>query len=177
MGLFNKMAVELADRRSGRRYGNVQMTWEGPFDITLQGSSTDRYQRGSDSVAVEQFNGKVRDWGSRVNAALGPSITSEGIKGTKLRNSIRDNYKYEYGEVYRIGFSFKREGVFVHKGVGRGYVMRNGVVVKISKTPGHNRFPKPWFNRIIDSMIPDLEKIIVDYSDNVVINTLRIYIR
>lgn len=153
------------------------MGWEGPFDITIEGSKTDRHMRGMDTVAVEDFNTKIRDWGSRVKAALGPSIAAEGIQGSKLRGSIRNNYKYEFGEISRIGFSFAREGVFVHKGVGRGYVMKNGVVVKISKAPGFNRFPKPWFNKVIESFIPDLEKIITDYTDSAVINTLRIYIR
>ena len=167
----------MADRRSGKRYGNYQMTWDGPFDISIDGSKSDRYQRGMDSVAVEKYNGNIKDWGSRVTAALGPSISSEGIKGSHLRKSIRNNYKYEYGEISRIGFSFAREGVFVHKGVGRGYVMRNGIVVKISKNPFGSRFPKPWFNKILLSLIPDLEKIILEYTDKVVINTLRIYIR
>ncbi len=55
--------------------------------------------------------------------------------------------------------------------------MKNGVVVKIAKTPRWGRFPKPWFNKVIESFLPELEQIVFDYTDTAIINTLRIYIR
>lgn len=172
------MKVEKSGNREDRRYGSVRMTPEGPFDITIQeDGKTQRYQRGLDSQAVEAFNNQIKDWGSRVNAALKSSVSAAGIKGPKLKSSIRNTYKYDYGEIYRIGFAFKREGVFMEKGVGRGYVMKNGVVVKISKSPNFARFPKPWFNKVIEAFLPDLEQIVVSYTETAIINTLRIYIR
>lgn len=174
MGLFNKMSVENSDRR----YGKVKLTNEGPFEMTIEEQGkTQRFERGLDSQAVEEFNSKVRAWGDKVRNALGPSISSAGIKGSRLKGSIRNTYKEEYGEIFRIGLTFAREGVYVQKGVGRGYVMNGGVVVKTSKTIGFNRKPKPWFNHIIESFIPELEEIIYGYTDTAIINTVRIYIR
>jgi hypothetical protein len=177
MGLFNKLSVERADRRT-IRYGNTKLAWEGPFDISIEEQGkTQRFERGLDTKAVEEFNSKIRAWGDKVRNALGPSISSAGIKGSKLMRSIRNTYKEEYGEIFRIGFAFAREGVFVHKGVGRGYVMKGGVVIKTSKTIGFNRKPKPWFNHIIETFIPELEQIIYGYTDTAIINSVRIYIR
>ena len=47
----------------------------------------------------------------------------------------------------------ERHGVFVHKGVGKGYKMMNGMVVRYATSPvGPNgpRVPVDWFNVIID---------------------------
>lgn len=131
-----------------------------------------------DTKALEEFNSKIMDWGSRVKAALPSSISSHGISGKQLRRSIKNRYKYDYGEIDRIGFAFARHGVFVHKGVGRGYVMQGDTVVKTAKTSeGFNRSPKPWFNPVIESYIPELQQIVSDYTDKAVLNTVRIFIR
>lgn len=174
MGLFNKMSVEKSDRR----YGNVKITNDGPFEMSIEeDGKTSRHMRGLDSKAVEEFNSNVRAWGDKVRNALGSSVSSAGIKGSRLRRSIRNTYKEEYGEIYRIGFTFGREGVYVEKGVGRGYVMRGGVVVKISKTIGFNRMVKPWFNHTVEFNIPELGEIILQHTETAIINIARIYIR
>jgi len=49
--------------------------------------------------------------------------------------------------------------------------------VKTAKTQGFNRKPKPWFNPVIESFIPELEQIIKEYADSAVLNTVRIFIR
>jgi hypothetical protein len=126
---------------------------------------------------MEAFNEKLKVWGAKVNAAMPGSISSHGIRGSHLSKGIRNTYYYEYGEIYRLGFSFPREGIFVHKGVGSGYVMRNGVVVKTSKSTGFNRQPKPWFNPVIESFIPELGEIIKEYAETAILNSTRIYIR
>ncbi|MEI7723479.1 MAG: hypothetical protein WCK09_00385 [Bacteroidota bacterium] len=167
---------KVIDSRQNGRIGKG--SWEGPFDIGIvETGQTQRHQRSFNTEEMEAFNEKLKGWGAKVNAALPPSIRSLGIGGKRLASSIRNTYYYEYGEIYRLGFSFAREGIFVHKGVGRGYVMANGTVVKISKTLGFNRKPKPWFNPVIESFIPELEEIIMEYSNTAIINSTRIYIR
>jgi len=153
-------------------------SWEGPFDIEIKEDGiTDRYMRGSDAQAVDDFNKKIMEWGTKVKTSLGPSISSFDIKGNRLNKSIRNTYYYEFGEIFRLGFAFAREGIFVHKGVSRGYVMRGGTVAKTSKTVGFNRIPKPWFNPVIEQHVPELQQIIHDYAENAILNTVRIYIR
>lgn len=173
MGIMKRISEQGSNR--SRAFPN---TWEGPFDIEIKEEGvTHRYERSMDMADVDKFNAAIQAWGAKVRAALPPSISGLGIKGNKLSSSIKDRYFYDYGEIYRIGISFRREGIFVHKGVGRGYKMQGGTVVKTSKSPGFNRFPKPWFNPVIESHIAELGEIINSYVDTAIINTARIYIR
>ena len=42
----------------------------------------------------------------------------------------------EFGLANYVGFSFERHGVFVHKGIGRGYQSNgNGLVIRTAKYP------------------------------------------
>jgi len=172
------LAKRLLESRQNRRTA-FPHSWEGPFDIDIHEEGiTHRYERSMDSQALEEFNEKIKSWGSKVKGALPASISTQGIEGSQLRRSIKNRYKYEFGEIYRIGFAFARHGVFVHKGVGRGYRMQGDTVVKTAKTPeGFNRKPKPWFNPVIESYIPELQQIISEYTDKAVLNTVRIFIR
>lgn len=173
MGLWKKL-------QEGRtvRSGAFSRSWEGPFDVGIEETGkTQRFERSRNTDEMNAFNEKLKAWGAKVKAALPPSVRSHGIGGSKLGASIRNNYYYEFGEIYRLGFSFRREGIFIHKGVGRGYVMKSDVVVKTSRTPGFNRQPKPWFNPVIQSFIPELEQIVKEYAESAILNSTRIYIR
>jgi hypothetical protein len=174
MGLMKRI---LEDRMNSRGFSRGQ-SWEGPFDVGIEDTGkTQRWERSRNTEEMDAFNERLKSWGDRVRSAMPGSISSEGIKGTRLSRSIRNTYYYEYGEIYRLGFSFRREGIFVHKGVGRGYVMNNGIVVKISKSQGFNRKPKPWFNPVIERFMPELEQIIHEYAESAIVNSTRIYIR
>ncbi|MFZ4523495.1 MAG: hypothetical protein ACOYNC_17460 [Bacteroidales bacterium] len=167
----------ILENRSVRREA-FHDAWEGPFDITIQEQgTTKRFARSRNSAEMEEFNEQIKAWSEKVKSALGPSIRSNSISGSKLSRSIRSTYKYEYGEIYRLGFSFARHGIFIHKGVGRGYGMQGGTVVKTSKSVGFNRRPKPWFNPVIDAFIPELGAIIKAYSDTAIVNSTKIFIR
>ena len=172
------LAKRLLELRTNRQPRGSKAKWEGPFDIEIrEESATNRYTRTRDTASVNAFNNEIKTWGAKVKSQLYPSIASNEIKGTKLKSSIKNTYKEDYGEIFRIGFSFKPEGVYVHKGVGRGYVMQGGVVVKTSRTEGWNRRPKPWFNPVIEANMPELQEIIKRHVSDAVINTARIYIQ
>ncbi|MCX6267671.1 MAG: hypothetical protein NTW16_09985 [Bacteroidetes bacterium] len=173
MGLWKKVA----ENRTVRS-GAFQGSWEGPFDVSInEPGKTQRFSRSRNTEEMETFNERLKSWGNKVRSALPVSISSHGIGGKQLKRSIRNTYYYEFGEIFRLGFSFAREGIFVHKGVGRGYNMVNGMVVKTSKTSGFNRKPKPWFNPVVESFIPELEQIIKEYTETAIVNSSRIYIR
>ncbi len=173
-GLMDRIAGERTVRK-----GAFQKSWEGPFDMSIEESGkTQRFERTQWAPeAAEAYNNNLKAWGAKVKAALPPSISSIGIGGKNLSKSIRNTFYYEFGEIFRLGFSFAREGIFVHKGVGRGYVMNNGTVVKISKNAAGSRIPKVWFNPVIESFMPELEQIIKNYTETAIINSTRIYIR
>ena len=174
MGLWKK----IAEGRTARR-GAFNGTWEGPFDIGIEEQGkTQRFARSQwNAQEAQAFNDRIMAWGAKVAGAMPASISSQGIGGKKLKRSVKNNYYYEFGEIFRVGFSFARQGIFVHKGVGRGYVMNNGTVVKTSKSEGFNRDPKPWFNPVIEAHIAEFEQIIKDYTETAIINSARIYIR
>ena len=174
MGLWKRIS-ESNTANSGAFNGS----WEGPFDIGIEEQGkTQRFARSQwNGEEAQAFNERLIAWGAKVAAAMPQSISSHGIYGKSLRKSIKTTFFYEYGEIFRLGFSFARHGIFVHKGVGRGYVMSSGTVIKTAKTQGFNRKPKPWFNPVVESFIPELEKIIFDYTDTAIINSSRIYIR
>ena len=69
----------------------------------------------------------------------------------KLENSILGQTRQTYGVIDRASIKFERHGVFVQKGVGRGYQMQEGFVHRVAKTPmsGKIRQPADWFNSVI----------------------------
>ena len=123
MGLMKK----LLERREGSRSG-FGTSWDGPFDVSIEETgNTQRFSRSRNTEEMEAFNERLKACGAKVKGALPVSIASHGIGGKNLKRSIRNTYYYDFGEIYRLGFSFTSEGIFVYKVVGRGYVMRGGV--------------------------------------------------
>ena len=170
------LAKRLLEVRTNSRF--KKQSWDGPFDIEItEQGITNKWERTRDTESMEAFNAEIRKWGSKVKTQLLASIDTNSIRGKILKASLKNNYYEDYGEIYRIGFSFRPEGVYVHKGVGRGYPMQGGKVVKTSKTVGWNRKPKPWFNPVIDTNMNELKEIIGRYIQDAVINTSRIYIQ
>lgn len=178
MSLVKRIQDSITDARKNR-VAAFSRHYEGPFDISIEqaGATTSSQGSGLSPEMIDEFNSKLQQWGTTVNADLGVSIGTHGIGGKKLPRSLRNTYYYNYGMIDRLGFTFRREGVYIHKGVGRGYNMRGGVVVKTSKTLGFNRKPKPWFNPVVESHIPALQEIVKGYFDSAIINTGRIFIR
>jgi len=173
MGIMKRILEDRSTRRDA-----FNKSWEGPFDITIEEQGkTQRFSRSKNSQEMDAFNEQVKAWSEQVKSALGPSIRTNNILGSKLSRSIRSTHKYEYGEIYRLGFSFARHGIFIHKGVGLGYIMRGSTVVKTSRTVGFNRHPKPWFNPVVEASIPELGEIIKAYSETAILNSTKIYIR
>ena len=147
---------------------------------------------------IQAFNKDVSGWGKRVrnrtisNARRLKQPQSKLIISghESLAASIGEKvYKHD-GEIDCVGFSFARHGVFFQKGVGRGYVMQNGIVVRgYKKKIGINkhdkrtsfiatagpiqRKPVDWFNGMIDKEIENLADIVSEhYADRVVNGTL-----
>ena len=86
-----------------------------------------------DIVTSDEYNARVSNWGYHVAQKLKASIGMLMNKGKgDLLKSLRTKTKKEYGEIDRVTYGFQRHGVFVHKGVGRGYKMIGGKVMRVS---------------------------------------------
>ena len=99
---------------------------------------------------VQEQNTAVKGWANMVTRKLkssalqfknGKSGMVQRGSGTKyqrnedkLVNSIGRKIYMASGLAEGIGFKIERHGVFVHKGVGRGYIMEGGVVIRGYKT-------------------------------------------
>ena len=107
----------ILEDRSVRREA-FKDVWEGPFDITIQEQgTTQRFSRSRNSAEMEAFNEQIKAWSEKVKGALGPSIRSNSISGSKLSRSIRSTYKYEYGEIYRLASPLPGMGFLFTKGL------------------------------------------------------------
>ncbi len=142
----------------------------------------------------QQQNIIVKDWASTVRNKLKTSAAQfqYGKKGTvqrkskggavhdeeKLKDSIRQRLYKKHGITEGVGFRIERHGVFVHKGVGRGYKMVNGMVQRIAKNPptGRTRRPVDWFNVVIEQSVPELADKIAQVNADAAVNAARMRI-
>ena len=87
---------------------------------------------------IESFNKDIVSWGHRTRQTILGKIPkgrhASGAKEEPLARSFRMNTSKTFGEIDRIGFSFSLHGVFLQKGVGRGYISKNGVVRRTDKS-------------------------------------------
>lgn len=113
-------------------------------------------------ITAQEFNKKVRGWTISVRqrmAANAPKSTgtdSEFRKEPKLASSLSYRIRKDNEDISsRIKYQFPRHGVFVHYGVGRGYVRESGTVTRSSRSRsiGINRRANDWFDvEIRDNM-------------------------
>lgn len=127
----------------------------------------------------EELNKAVMRWGFKTRMQLKASIGRLSMKGKgELVKSLQFKARKDFGEIDRAIFGFTRHGVFFHKGVGRGYIMVNGKVVRGErKDQSHSankpdnalihavqgplrRQPKEWFNPVFAKSVPELADII-----------------
>jgi hypothetical protein len=96
----------------------------------------------------------------------------------KLVNSIKPSTKQSYGEIDTISFSFERHGIFVHKGVGRGWEMTGKLVRRTAKSKMKNgsRNVVEWFNPVIDRNAPELADQIAIVNADAVVNAAKLKI-
>lgn len=139
-------------------------------------------------------NNIVRRWIPKVNRELRssaswfqfgktqPFITrgtgaKQRLEG-KLVNSIKPSTKQTFGEIDTISFSFERHGIFVHKGVGRGWKMSGKFVTRTAQGPVQNggRNSVEWFNPVIDRHAPDLANKIAIVNADAVLNATKLKI-
>ena len=90
----------------------------------------------------------------------------------------------------RVTYTFERHWVFVHKGVGRGYEMQGGMVIRTAKSEDpatrqrswwgddpRPRLPNEWFNPLLDQTLPELADKLAEINADAVLNATRMMIR
>jgi hypothetical protein len=143
---------------------------------------------------VQEQNAIVRRWIPGVNRELRASaawfqfgktqpfiMRGTGAKRRqegKLVNSIKPSTKQSYGEIDTISFHFERHGIFVHKGVGRGWEMNGKLVTRTAKGKMKNggRNVVEWFNPVIEKKAPLLADQIAVVNADAVLNATKLMI-
>lgn len=151
-------------------------------------------------IGIDEYNKRVADWGSALGKKIRDSIRALTTKGKgDLLKSLRLKTAKWYGEVDKLSYHFARHGVFAHKGVGRGYYMDGGKVIRGNK-PGKvltaktldinyrlhqavlrsakiNRKPTEWFNPVVSENIEGLADLIAEMDADRMVNATNIMIK
>ena len=160
-----------------------------PYSIALESlSDIAKAERAEDLSAVRQFNRDVKAWGDESVSALRRSVHSLISRDVVLSDSIKSKVYFDRRytrEANRVGFSFAREGIFIHHGARRG---RGGYIGSswLDKH-GTRKFRDPesagkmqggikWFDPVMERRIPQLADIVANYSADIQVNATAIYI-
>ena len=81
-------------------------------------------------MTTSEFNKKIRAWAFQVKNKMEQNVVVKTSGTGNLAGSIRFRQKFFKGETESIGFNFVKHGVFVQYGAGRGYIVKNGVIVR-----------------------------------------------
>lgn len=159
-------------------------------------SEIERYNIAQDADRLTAFNKEVEQWQDAVSKQLKATISSRSLR--IARELQPKAYTDKYGLINRLGFSFPRHGVYIHKGAGRGqggligskwsYLKRiNGMEINTSiirhtnpaslgKQNEGNRKAFHWFDPVIKNRLPELADICMRYFDTMLIDATKIYI-
>jgi hypothetical protein len=120
----------------------------------------------------------IRSSAGRFTKGKDSSVSKHGRTEYKVKDSIKSKTKMDYGIIDRVTISFERHAVFLHKGVGRGYKMVGGMVVRTATSHSLvHRHPSDWFNPVIAQSLPELANKIAALNADAVLNTTRIMLQ
>ena len=159
-------------------------------------SEVERYEVAKDADRVTAFNKAVEQWAQRVTGQLRATIASRSLR---IARELHPNlYTDRYGLVNRVGFSFPRHGIYIHKGAYKGHggfigskwkqlkrvggrevstgIVRHTNPDSLGKQGTGARRPFPWFDSVIRNRIGELEAVVLDYFDTMVIDATNIYV-
>ena len=106
------------------------------------------------------------------------TISRPGRIERKLEESIQSKTQKDYGVINCISYSFERHGIFVHKGVGRGYQMQGGMVTRVAKSKTTEvRQPAEWFNPVLDQALPELADKLAEINADAVVKVAGMMIK
>lgn len=189
MGVMKRLSGQLL---SARRKSPKKLTGL-PFEISLESmSETEKHHRRQDKDRVEEFNKDVQAWTIHTTRRLKLNVRAMIQNDNILSDSINPNIYYDHKyakEANRIGFSFAREGIYMHKGAGRGQggitgskwynkfgELKQTQLSSLLKMGTGNRQPQEWFDPIIEQELPQLADYVSDYSITLFMDASNIYI-
>lgn len=160
-------------------------------------SEVERYSLAQDADRLTAFNEAVEKWQNSVVTQLRASIS---VKSQRIAHELEPRtYTDKYGLINRLGFSFQRHGIYIHKGAGKGYggyvgskwtklkringievstgIVRHTNPASLTGSMGTgNRKAYEWFDPVVKRNLPKLMDIVTEYFDTMIIDATRIFI-
>lgn len=160
-------------------------------------SETERFAIAQNADRLTEFNKAINKWQNSVAAQLRAGIASRSMR---IARDLRPtSYTDKYGIINRLGFTFPRHGIYIHKGAGRGQggtigskwmqlkringvdvstgIIRHTNPASLNASQGEgNRQAYEWFDPVIRNRISELQDIVVGYFDTMIIDATRIFI-
>ena len=155
-------------------------------DLTWVAEQTAELGRWSNMVTRKLKNSASRFTKGKSGAVIRGKGKAWQHAEDKLVRSLSRKLYMVSGLAEGVGFKLERHGIFVHKGVGRGYIAQGGVVIRGHKTSvkksktsssGISRHPVDWFNPVIEAEVPELANRIASINADAVINELHANIK
>lgn len=200
MGFYKRLSENKAEiRRYNAARRKAQKFSDSPSSSLIRMetiSEIERFNLAQDADKLTAFNKEVEQWQDSVTTQLKAAIGSRSLR--IARELEPKAYTDNYGLINRLGFSFPRHGVYIHKGAGRGqggfigskwsYLKRiNGIEINTSiirhtnpaslgKQDEGNRRAYRWFDPVIKNRLPELADICMRYFDTMLIDATKIYI-
>lgn len=160
-------------------------------------SEIERFEMAKDADRLTAFNKAVERWADQVSTQLRATVASRSLR---IARELHPNlYTDKYGIINRIGFSFPRHGIYLHKGAGRGQggwigsnwekikkvngveistgIVRHTDPASLGKQGTGLRKPFHWFDPVVKNRIRELEEIVLEYFDTMILDATRIYIQ
>lgn len=160
-----------------------------PYSVSIEELSDSAMEvRKEDKAGLRKFNQEVKQWSEQSKVALRRSVKSLIKQDVSLSDSIRAKvyYNNKYGkEANRVGFSFAREGIFIHKGARRGrggyigssWIDRHGTrKFRDPMSAGKQYGGIEWFDPVIEKRIPQLADIVAEHSILLQLNAANLFI-
>ncbi len=159
-------------------------------------SEIERYNVAKDADRLMAFNKEIEQWQDSVAEQVKSLVST---RSSRVAEGLKPKaYTDKYGLINRLGFSFPRHGVYIHKGAGRGhggftgskwsYVKRTrGIEVdtgiirhtnpdSLGEQNSGGRLAFRWFDPVIKSRLPELADICMRHFDTMLIDATRIFI-
>lgn len=173
---------------------NSRRSSEGlPFELSLDSFDSDmKAIRLEYKSVTKEYNKDVSDWAEKQRMGLRSSVYRMVKNNIGLSESIEEKVYFNRKggkEAQRIGFSFLREGIHLHKGAGRGqggllgssWIDRHGqrktrAPESAGKMNSGNRKSKEWFDSVVDKRLPQLADIVGNYSATLQVNATQLYL-
>lgn len=164
-----------------------------PFELSINAHSSDQKAlRTEDNATTKEYNAEVAKWTREQTSTLKGSASRKIKRNISLSQSIKGKvYHHRRGvrEAQSVGFAFLREGIYLHKGAGRG---QGGMIggswidphgrrkTRDPRSAGKmgtgNRQEVDWFDTELERKMPQLADIVADYSATLQVDATRIFI-